>query len=77
MSHSNLASDAMRYFFDICDGRKVYRDEVGSNLSSHEAAIAQARFLAAELTKAGEFHRSSLVCVVDENGHRIFECRAA
>jgi uncharacterized membrane protein len=67
----------MRYFFHICDGRKVYPDEVGSSLSSRETAIAQARFIAAELTKAGEFHRSHLVLVVDENGDRIFECRTS
>jgi uncharacterized membrane protein len=77
VSPSNPTSDAMRYFFHICDGQTVYPDEVGISLSSHEAAIAQARFLAAELTKAGEFHRSSLVCVVDENGRRIFKCEAA
>jgi uncharacterized protein DUF6894 len=67
----------MRYFFHICDGQKVFSDEVGSRLSSQEAAIAQARCMAAELAKAGEFHRSHLVVVVDENGHRIFECRTA
>ena len=67
----------MRYFFHIYDGQKVFSDEVGSRLSSHDVAIAQARCMAAELAKAGEFHRAHLVFVVDENGHRIFECRAA
>jgi hypothetical protein len=76
VSCSNPAN-AMRYFFHICDGQKVFLDEVGSSLSSHEVAIAQARFMAAELTKAGEFHRSHLVFVVDENGNRIFECRTS
>jgi hypothetical protein len=65
----------MRYFFHIWDGQKVFSDEVGSRLSSLEAAIDQAKFIAAELTKAGEFHRSNVVFVVDENGNRIFECR--
>jgi hypothetical protein len=40
-------------------------------------AIRQAKFLAAELMKAGELYRSSLVLVVDENGQRIFECQAS
>jgi hypothetical protein len=65
----------MRYFFHICDGPKVFPDEVGKRLSSPEEAVDQAKFLAAELRKAGEFCRSSLVFVVDENGDRIFECR--
>ena len=67
----------MRYYFHICDGQKTFSDEVGSRLAGDDAAIAQARFIAAELAKAGEFHRSHLVVVVDEDGHRIFECRAA
>ena len=77
MFHSSSVDAAMRYFFHICDGPKVFPDEVGKKLSSPEEAIQQARFLAAELGKAGEFCRRNLVCVVDENGHRIFECRAA
>jgi hypothetical protein len=67
----------MRYFFHICDGSKVFSDEVGNRLSSPEEAIDQAKSLAAELSKAGEFCRSNLVFVVDENGHRIFECPAS
>jgi hypothetical protein len=67
----------MRYFFHILDGPKVFSDEVGRSLSSREEAISQATFLAAELEKAGEFCRSNLVLVVDENGQRIFECRAS
>jgi Domain of unknown function (DUF6894) len=66
----------MRYFFHICDGAKVFPDEAGERLSGPEQAIDHARRLAAELTKAGEFCRSNLVFVVDENGDRIFECRA-
>ena len=67
----------MRYFFHIVDGSRVFPDEVGERLSSPQEAIDQARFLAAELRKAGEFCRSSLIFVLDENGHRIFECRAS
>jgi hypothetical protein len=67
----------MRYFFHICDGQKVFPDEVGTKLCNHQAAIIQAERVAAELTRAGEFHRSHLVIVVDENGHPVFECRAA
>ena len=77
MSRSSPASTTMRYFFHICDGPKVFPDEVGERLSSPEEAIDQAKCLAAELRKAGEFCRSSLIFVVDENGHRIFECRAS
>jgi len=61
----------MRYFFHILDGPKVFPDEVGKRLSSPEEAIRQAIFLAAELSKAGEFCRSNLILVVDENGQRI------
>jgi hypothetical protein len=64
----------MLYFFHICDGPKVFPDEVGRQLSSPEEAIEQAKFLASELAKAGEFCRSDIVVVVDENGHRHFEC---
>jgi hypothetical protein len=67
----------MRYFFHICDGPKLFFYELGKRLSSPEEAIDLARFLAAELRKAGELCWSSLVFVVDENGHRIFECRAS
>jgi hypothetical protein len=67
----------MRYFFHICDGPKVFPDEVGKSLSTPEEAIQQAKFLAAELSKAGEFCRSNLVFVVDENSHRVFDCRAS
>jgi hypothetical protein len=66
----------MRYFFHICDGHNVYPDEVGSCLAGREAAIAQARFIADELAKAGEFHRAHRVVVVDQDGQHVFECRA-
>jgi hypothetical protein len=67
----------MRYFFHIVDGSKVFPDEVGNRLSGPEAAVLQAKVIAAELSKAGEFCRSNLVLVLDENGKIIFRCRAA
>jgi hypothetical protein len=67
---------AMRYFFHIFDGPKVFPDEDGNRLSSPELAIRQAKALAVELSKAGEFCRSNLVFVLDENGNNIFGCRA-
>jgi hypothetical protein len=67
---------AMKYFFHIFDGPKVFPDEDGNRLSSPELAIRQAKVLAAELSKAGEFCRSRLVLVLDENGNNIFGCRA-
>jgi hypothetical protein len=67
----------MRYYFHIFDGPKVFPDEHGSRLPSPELAVIQAEVLAAELSKAGEFCRSNLVFVLDENGNNIFGCRAA
>jgi hypothetical protein len=61
----------------LCDGPKIFPDEVRKRLSSPEEAIDQAKLLAAELRKTGEFCRSDRVFVVDENGHLIFECRAS
>jgi hypothetical protein len=66
----------MRYFFHIFDGPKAFPDEDGNRLSSPELAIRQAKVLAAELSKAGEFCRLNLVFVLDENGTNIFRCRA-
>lgn len=66
----------MRYFFHILDGPRVFPDEVGSRLANPRLAITQARSLAAELGKAGALCSSSLVFVLDENGNRIFRCRA-
>jgi len=68
---------AMRYFFHIFDGPKVFPDEDGNKLSSPELAIRQAEVLAVELSKGGEFCRSNWVFVLDENGNSIFGCRAA
>jgi len=65
-----------RYFFHILDGPKVFPDEVGKSFSSLDEAINQAKCLAVELSKAGDFCRSNLVLVVDEHGQRVFECEA-
>jgi hypothetical protein len=73
----NQFSKPLRYFFHILDGQKVFLDEVGESLSSQEEAIHQAGFLAAELRKAGEFCRSNVILVVNENGQRVFECQAS
>ena len=62
------------YFFHILDGQKVFTDEFGKTFPTSEEAIEQARCLAAELRKAGEFSRSNRVIVIDESGERIFEC---
>ena len=66
-----------RYFLHILDGSELFADELGKSFSNSEEAINQARCLAAELSKAGEFCRSNLVLVVDEHGQHIFECRAS
>jgi hypothetical protein len=67
----------MQYFFHILDGPKVFPDEGGSNLSSPEIAVRQAKALAHELTKAGALCLSNQVLVLDETGSIIFKCRAA
>jgi hypothetical protein len=66
-----------RYFFHILDGSELFSDELGKSLSSSEEAITQAKCLAAELSRAGDFCKSNLVLVVDEHGQHIFECRAS
>jgi hypothetical protein len=66
-----------QYFFHILDGSELFADAVGKSFSNSEEAINQAKRLAAELSKAGDLCKSNLVLVVDEHGHRIFECRAS
>ena len=66
-----------RYFFHILDGSKIFADEIGKSFSDSDEAIDQAKRLAAELSKGGDFCKSNLVVVVDERGQRIFECRAS
>ena len=70
-----IIAKAMRYFFHIFDGPKVFPDENGNRLPSPELAVLKAKALAVELRKAGEFCRSNLVFVLDENGNNVFGCR--
>ena len=76
-SRGALEVPVTQYFFHILDGSELFADDVGKSLSNSEEAINQARCLAAELSKAGEFCRSNIVLVVDERGQQIFECRAS
>jgi hypothetical protein len=67
----------MRYFFHIFDGSELHPDELGNNLPSLEYAKRLAEVVADELKKGGEFSRSSLVVVADENDNILFECGAS
>jgi hypothetical protein len=67
----------MRYFFHIFDGSELHPDDVGNNLPSFECAKRLADVIADELKKGGEFSRSSLVVVADENDNILFECGAS
>jgi hypothetical protein len=64
-------------FLHIMDGSKLFADGLGKSFSNAEEAIDQAKCLAAELSKAGDFCRANVVTVVDEHGQRIFECGAS
>ena len=68
---------AMRYFFHIFDGSELHPDDVGNNLPSLEYARRLAEVVADELKKGGEFSRSSLVIVADENDNILLECGAS
>ena len=67
----------MRYFFHIFDGSELHPDNVGNNLPSLEHAKRLAEVVADELKKGGEFSRSSLVIVADENDNILLECGAS
>jgi hypothetical protein len=67
----------MRYFFHIFDGSELHADEVGNNLASLEDAKRLAEVVADEIKKGGDFSRSSLVVVADENDNILFECGAS
>jgi hypothetical protein len=67
----------MRYFFHIFDGSELHADEVGNNPPSLEHAKRLAEAVADELKKGGDFSRSSLVVVADENDNIVFECGAS
>ena len=68
--------DAMRYFFHIFDGSELHPDDVGNNLPSFEYAKRLAEVVADELKKGGQFSRTRLVVVADENDDIIFACGA-
>ena len=53
----------MRYFFHIVDKYGLSPDGIGCELADQDAAILHARRIAAELAKAGEFFRFSVVFV--------------
>jgi hypothetical protein len=63
--------------FDIFDGSELHPDDVGNNLPSLEYARRLAEVVADELKKGGEFSRSSLVIVADENDNILLECGAS
>jgi hypothetical protein len=60
--------------FHIFDGSELRPDDVGNNLPSLEYARRLAEVVADELKKGGEFSRSSLVIVADENDNILLEC---
>jgi hypothetical protein len=53
----------MRFFFHIVDKYGLSADGIGCDHADQDAAILHAQRLAAELAKAGEFFRSSVVLV--------------
>jgi fructose 1,6-bisphosphatase len=67
----------MRYFFHIFEGSELHPDDVGNNPPSLEYARRLAEVVADELRKGGEFSRSSLVIVADENDNILLECGAS
>jgi hypothetical protein len=53
----------MRFFFHIADKYGVCPDGIGQDCADQDAAIRHARHVAAELARAGEFFRGSVVLV--------------
>jgi len=53
----------MRFFFHIADKYGLSPDGIGCEYADQAAAIRQARYLADELAKAGEFSRGSVVLI--------------
>ena len=53
----------MRFFFHIVDKYGLSPDNIGCDHANQDAAILHAQRIAAELAKAGEFFRSSVVLV--------------
>ena len=63
--------------FHIFDGSELHPDDVGNNLPSLEYARRLAEVVADELKRGGEFSRSSLVIVADENDNILFESQVS
>jgi hypothetical protein len=53
----------MRFYFHIVDKYGLSPDGTGCEQTDQDAAVMHARRIAAELAKAGEFFRSSIVLV--------------
>jgi hypothetical protein len=53
----------VRYFFHIVDRYGLFPDRTGVEHAYQNSAVRHARDIAAELAKAGEFFRSSIVFV--------------
>jgi len=58
----------MRFYFHIVDKYGLSPDRIGCEHANHEAAVLHAQRIAAELAKAGEFFRSSVVLVTAAPG---------
>lgn len=67
----------MRYYFHIFDGSVLHPDDVGNALPDVDCAKRMAGVVADELRKGGEFARSNLVVVADENDDIVFACGAS
>ena len=67
----------MRYYFHIFDGSVLHPDDVGNALPNVDYAKRLAAVVADELKKGGEFARSNLVVVADENDDIVFACEAS
>ncbi|TWB58880.1 DUF6894 family protein [Bradyrhizobium sacchari] len=61
-------SARMRFFFHIADKYGVSTDGIGCEYAEQDAAVLHASRLAAELAKAGEFFRGSVVLVARATG---------
>lgn len=53
----------MRFYFHIADKYGVSADGIGQDYANQDAAVLHAQRIAAELARAGEFFRGSVVLV--------------
>jgi hypothetical protein len=58
----------MRFYFHIVDKYGLSPDGTGCEYVDQDAAVLHARHIAAELAKAGEFSRSSVVLLAAAPG---------